>query len=508
VLVAALAAVVTDLLLQPRTGPGSNPIGQPAQVLTPAVSWLVNTPQPSADTAPIPLAEPCTAPAGWGVYEVRAGDTLFLLAQRFGADVPTLKRVNCLETATIFAGQALYVPWQEGLPTAEASNSDFPVVTPTASVAGGDGPIIPDHYLHILLLATDIRPEGRRRDGSWRTDSIIVLSVDLTDRSARLLHVPRDLWVSIPGGGQARLNTVEMTGEIQKPGSGPDLVKQTIYSNLGIPIHYYAQVDFATFPQIIDSLGGLDLDVACPVPEIGLTESGVMHMNGEQVLSYAQRRDTSSDFDRGIRQRQILMALKEQVLTPAIIPRIPQLWNAMSGSFKTDIPFDEVINLAYVGIQMDSADIVQRDIGGRHVRDWVAPDGQMVLLPRQDKIQGFLREVYAPLRTDRVRATGKARVQVVNSSQRRDADQLAAAALRRAGFKVAESVNSTNSQQVAKTQIIILKGDPIRGERLATELQIPLSALQDYTAVAEPPDFSNPVDIKVILGQDYDPCWR
>jgi len=360
---------------------------------------------------------------------------------------------------------------------------------------------IPGHYLNIVLLGSDRRP----RSTAWRTDSMIVVSVDTTNNVIRLLSIPRDLWVYIPGHGYNRINTADLWGEMAQPGTGPDRVKQTIHRNLGIPIHYYVRLDFQGFIKIIDTVGGIDVDVDCPLPDIDLSE-GMHHMTGEQALRYARSRQSTSDFDRGRRQRKVLMALWDQSLTLNIVPRLPELWWTMANAFQTDLSLEQVINLAYVGVQLEPQRILSQSIGPQQVQSWITPQGAAVLLPRHQEMRAMLERFYAAVDIAQLDTGHESRVRVLNGSQRRDAEQLAASALRWAGFQIV-GTGLADHQDYAQTQITVYRGGPAAAEQAARELRVS-SSIQDLTGLQEQPDPANPVDIQVVLGQDYNPCQR
>jgi LCP family protein required for cell wall assembly len=544
-LTAAAVAIGVDLWLSPEHGvpvTQSDRSSQPTAAASPSavpssivIAAVAATPTPG--TPP-----PCIVPHDWGIHVVQEGNTLFSLAQLYGTDVENLKRVNCLDDPTILVNQRLHVPGPLALPTfatptpvepsplsptntpqpelattatAGVPLEVFTIVVPTPDRSTRPRPAfrvsIPDRYLNILLLGSDKRPEesvyrrvGTRHSKLWRTDAIIIVSLDVEDNTLRMLNIPRDLWVDIPGHGYDRINSAELWGELAEEGGGPDLVKQTIYNNLGIPIHYYGQADFEGFIQVVDTLGGLDVAVDCALPARNL-EAGIHHMDGVEVLKYMTSRKDYSDFDRGRRQRRVLMALWDQALTPGIIPRLPELWVTMADNFQTDLPLDKVINLAYFGLQLKPRNIHQASINRKHVEDWIAPSGAMVLRPREDELREFLEEFYAPIDQAGQERVEKVRVQVLNGSQRSQVEELAADALRGKGFKVVDK-GQADRQDYAQTQIRVFKGDPAAGAWIAERLKVPLTAVLDLTTTPDPPDLSNPIDIKVVLGEDYDPC--
>ena len=533
--------IVVDLLLSPDSDDPASLRPSSDQVDTPSGLPIIATSSPAVTpTAGTPPA--CVAPADWGTHVVKRGETLFVLSQKYGTGVESLKHVNCVDGTTIFTGQVLYVPGPDAQPTfATPTPSELlapnstpiprPSATPEIAAATQGSPSIavptpdsftrqapafrvnlPNRYLNIVLLGTDMRPEHRigsipaRRRSTWRTDAIIIASLDVQDHSVRLLHIPRDLYVYVPDYGYGRINSADMWGEIEEPGSGTDWVKKTIYHNLGIPIHYYVKMDFEGFINIVDALGGVEIDLACPVPDLGL-EPGMHRLNGEQAFYYVESRLESTDFDRGRRQRKFLMAMWDQFLTSEVIPKLPELWAALSDNFETDLPLDQVISLAYVGLQVRPQNIHQAALAAPQTKDWTTPEGAMVLVAREDEMRDYLEELYAPVvKTPSVKVD-KVHIQVLNGSHRRSAEELAAAALSRKGIKVV-GTGQADRQEYAQTQIRVFRGDPAGGEWIAKRLGVPKTAVLDLTTAPDPPDRSNPVDIKVVVGADYDPCQR
>jgi LCP family protein required for cell wall assembly len=463
-------------------------------------------------------------PIDWGIHTVQPGNTILSLADRYGISVDALLRVNCLNTHTIFAGQRLYVPGQLASPTdlapigtplagsqssrtnvdeldisaIETAVAPLPTLTPKPALPVS----VPAHYLNIVLLGCDRRPGS----GAWRTDSIIIASVDTENSIVRLLSIPRDLWVYIPGHGYNRINTADLWGELAAKGTGPDWVKRTIHHNLGIPIHHYVRVDFKGFIEIIDAVGGIDVDVACPLSDINLS-AGLQHMGGKEALRFARSRYSTNDFDRGRRQRKILMALWDQALSMDLVLRLPQLWRTLADSFQTDLSLEQVLDLAYVATQLKPQHIFSRSIGPAQVQGWRTPQGAAVLLPRTERITTELESFFAPVDSRQVDRAAEVLVRILNGAQRLDADRLAASSLHWSGFKV-EAGGPADHQTYAQTQIAYFSGDADSAKQIARLLRVPITAIQDLSGIDFQPDPANPVDIQVILGYDYNPCQR
>lgn len=486
-LVVVVGLLAANLLLGPNAGELGRR-GDGGSISSLSVSTPPGRPAGSAATVAPVTPPPCVPPLDWVTHVVQEGDTLSSLADRYGADVETLRSVNCMQNDIIVLDRELYVPGPPDVRLITAEDA------PQAIAPGEFQVTIPSGYLHILLLGSD-RREG---DGAWRTDTMIVVSIDAERNIVRLLSIPRDLWVNIPGHGYDRINTADLWGEVQEPGSGPEVVKQVVYDNLGIPIHYYVRVDFKGFMEIIDAVGGVEVNVECPLTDIGM-EPGVRWMDGEDALLYARSRITTSDFDRSRRQRQLLMALWQQRLNRSLIPKIPALWDAMSGSIQTDLPLDRVVALAYMGLNLNPNQIFSQSIGPWQVESWLTPEGAEVLLPLPDKIQELLDGFYGPIDFEFLEALNQTTIRIQNGSWRAVAGDQAAAALVWLGVQIVDT-GPADSQDYAQTRVIVYDASPAVAETVAQALDLMPDAIEHQ------PDPSSAVDILIIVGADYDPC--
>ncbi len=217
----------------------------------------------------------------------------------------------------------------------------------------------PERTLNVLLLGSD-----RRSGIGFRTDTILIASVQPATGLVALISIPRDLYVYLPGYTISRINTAWIYGEtLGTPGGGPQLLFDTVRYNLGVPIDRYALVEMAGFQQIVDILGGVDVRVACDftdwrlrqpgLPQQALSSwalftmpRGVAHLDGDAALWYARSRSRSSDFDRARRQHDVLRALYRAALRPEVLTRIPELYRALGSAVKTNGDLDDVLSLA------------------------------------------------------------------------------------------------------------------------------------------------------------------
>ena len=253
-------------------------------------------------------------------------------------------------------------------PTATPAPTETPAPTDTPAPTATPAPTVVVKPKSIkdtenfLVLGMDQRPGER----GWRTDTIIVVAIDYEAKQVGLLSIPRDLWVNIPGYGMGRINQVDVQGEIQKyPGGGPALVQQVIQDELGIPTKKWVRLRLEALPELVDALGGVTVTLTCPLHELTPDPkapdsgryanfdlpAGKVEMDGATAAKFARYRYASNDFSRAARQQQLIWAIREKALETDIIPKIPELWKALSKTFKTDLSLLDVIRLATVRIR-------------------------------------------------------------------------------------------------------------------------------------------------------------
>jgi LCP family protein required for cell wall assembly len=260
--------------------------------------------------------------------------------------------------------------------------------------------------VNILIMGLDYR-DWEAGESAARTDSMMVLTLDPTTMKAGLLSIPRDLWVNVPGFDQNKINTAYFLGETNHlPGGGPALATKTVEEFLGIDIHYYAQIDFNTFVQFVDFMGGVKFDVTqqikleIPGGETVKLKPGRYNLSGSLALAYARNRYTGDgDFDRAQRQQQLLLAIREQLFRPDIQGRIlgnPQgVWDIFSEGIRTNIPFGDAFALGMMALELDREDIIQRVITPpEYVTYATSPDGLQVLKPITNKIRILRDEMF------------------------------------------------------------------------------------------------------------------
>jgi LCP family protein required for cell wall assembly len=418
--------------------------------------------------------------------------------------------------ATPTATQTPPVPTETQFPTVDPNiliNTVAP--QPTIDVSASDSQILNNgqETVNFLLIGSD-----KRSGTSFRTDTMVIAILRPNDGQVSLISIPRDLWVSIPGMQNNRINTAYQYGELNSyPGGGAGLLKDTIQYNLGIRIDHTAMVDFDGFRKIVDTLGGVDVPVACPYtdwhlidptlnPEIETNwslytvESGVIHMDGDLALWYARSRQRSSDFDRGRRQQEVLRALFSQALQTGTLTRIPDLYNNLKDSVITDLGLGDILQLSLYAPKMTSADIRSYYIRPPYVSSWITEQGAYVLLPNTDLLPQLLTEALSASTTTVQRQA--IAIDVMNGTSVYGYETLASTRLNYAGYET--HILPSDRQDYAYSVLI----DKSAAQDYSTSSHIlgVLGMLPGSLIPAPDPDSS--AQYLLILGYDYQPCFR
>jgi polyisoprenyl-teichoic acid--peptidoglycan teichoic acid transferase len=357
--------------------------------------------------------------------------------------------------------------------------------------------------LTILLLGIDQRPDEAARHEPSRTDTMILLTVDPAARRAALISIPRDLEVAIPGHGNDKINTAHFWGEVDHPGSGPQLAMRTVEQNFGIPIDYYARVDFLAFIRLIDAIGGIVVDPARPILDDAYpTETygvqriylpaGPQWLDGVHALQYARSRHSENDFARQSRQRDVILAAERKALRPAMVLKLPQLVGILQQSVGTDIPLTQIPALGGLARLIPAQNITSIGITYDMVVD-VNHDGSL-FLPNQPRIRALFDSVFtatAPTPTPIAPVT----VEVDNGTTREGLAAATADELKARGFTIAQVAQAATTTQ-QHTTIVDRSGNRQAGAAVAQVIGVPA------TVVTTAPHQPGAADVTVVLGYD------
>jgi LCP family protein required for cell wall assembly len=293
-----------------------------------------------------------------------------------------------------------------------AQNTDEQVVddpfvpesAPALDVPEWDG----SSRVNVLVMGIDFRDWSGWENEYFRTDTMLLLTIDPVTKTAGVLSIPRDLWAAIPGFSPQKINTAHYFGDLYKyPGGGPALAVKTVENVIGVPIDYYVRLDFYTFVEFIDLIGGVKVDVQerIELEVIGkaydtVLEPGRYTLNGELALAYARNRyNEGGDFGRARRQQQIIMGIRDRLLMPAVFTKLienaPELYTQFTKGILTNIPLSDAVALAALAVQVKTEDITMRVIGEEHIVYGASPDDLSILIPLPDKIRELRDEVFA-----------------------------------------------------------------------------------------------------------------
>jgi LCP family protein required for cell wall assembly len=407
-------------------------------------------------------------------------------------------------------------------------------------VTGITGVPLPDYEkkerVNILLLGIDKRPDEQYA----RTDTMILVTVDPENKTAGMVSIPRDLWVEIPGFNESRINTAHYLGDKNGyPGGGPALAMQTVQYHFGVPVHFFVKVDFEGFREIVDTLGGIEVDVPIiiddptfPDQNYGYDpfyiEAGQQHLDGATALKYARTRHApGSDFGRAARQQQVLLAIKDKALQLGILPKVPELWTTMAGTVETDLQLIDILELAELADKVTADKVEMVVLGEEYTAHHTTEKGAMVLIPLREKIQAVIDRMFAE-----VEVQGPSQAEIIAAQAAAQEVELQAQEQQRAELKAqlgAEGAkvviqNGTDKDGLDAETAIFLKeqGFDIAQFGPSDMRNYPRTVIVDYSGkeytlgtlvnffnvapenVRRSTNLKSDVDIRVIIGADFE----
>ena len=245
---------------------------------------------------------------------------------------------------------------------------------------------------NILVLGDD----SHHNYAIWRTDSIMVIAIDRENGQVGIISIPRDLYVDIPDYGMERINVADYIGEVREyPGGGPALASRVISETLGIPTQHYVRVHLGGLSTLVDALGGVTVDLDCPLYEyefhknkvtgeydrsLWTLPAGKVQLDGANAKKFATYRYATSDFSRSSRQQQLIWALRNRALEVNLIPKIPELWSALGELYSTDLTLVDVIRLAQFGMELDSSNVHSLSLNMEVLKNHVNEAGASLLI--------------------------------------------------------------------------------------------------------------------------------
>ncbi len=371
---------------------------------------------------------------------------------------------------------------------------------------------------NVLLLGVDKRSN---EEGGARSDTLIVLRVDPQEEWAAMLSIPRDSVVTIPNVNRTKINSAYTYGYMHAESlygagttpaeGGGALAAETVEGFLDIRIDYIAQIDFHGFEQVVDTLGGVTvnvrqplLDAEYPTEHFGYERiyipAGLQVLDGRTSLQYARSRHSGSDFDRSRRQQQVLRAILQEVQRRGFLDQVellPRIFEDLQENITTTLPVGKIevlYGLAQLAKQISPDHIVRLSINPNDVR--IVQESGSDIYWNQNDVDLLVEQLYAGPSVE----GEMARIQVQNGAGEAGLATRYTNALQQYGFFLGEASDAADIYQ--HTVVIDYTGMPQTRQRLAD-----LMGIEPQYVYAEPTSTSPPapygVDMLIILGSDY-----
>jgi polyisoprenyl-teichoic acid--peptidoglycan teichoic acid transferase len=249
------------------------------------------------------------------------------------------------------------------------------------------------HRINILVLGSDWRPNS-----GYRTDVILLVSLDKIHGNVSVVSFPRDLWVKLPGQGEERINTSMEYG-------GFPLTRDMFLENFGVKTDHFVITNFQGFVALVNYLGGLNVNVGrelydtCNLPQAVngycYVAPGTIPMDGLTTLWYVRSRGTTSDFDRARRSQEVLQAIVTKLVSIDAVTNASQIYSSLASAVETDLSLSDILNYLPLApkILAEPEKVRQYFIGAAETYGYVIPStGANVLLPNLDAIMSILNQ--------------------------------------------------------------------------------------------------------------------
>jgi polyisoprenyl-teichoic acid--peptidoglycan teichoic acid transferase len=374
--------------------------------------------------------------------------------------------------------------------------------------------------INILLLGLDYSPRrAAEEQGSPLSDTMILVTVDPLSRTIGAISIRRDLWVNIPGFDYNKINAAYKLGEdYNLPGGGAGLAMKTVESFLGVPVNFYARVEFDSFVRLIDEIQGVKVTITEPMTldwngsgEKFTLEPGEYVLPGNYALAYARTRDYGEgDIDRGNRQMEVIQAVRNRVLDfdmmPTLITNAPAIFKEIQAGVETNMSLNQAIQLALLMTQIPRENMKTYNIDFSMASPEIIPEGS-ILRPMPDKIRELRDLVFAqgsaaaapiamgngdPLAL--AKAEG-ARIAVLNGTGAGGLAETTGAYLTSQGLNVVNAASA--DENYTYTTIVVHNATPYTLAYLSAVMQVPNNRIYNRF------DPNGSADITVYLGSDW-----
>ena len=386
-------------------------------------------------------------------------------------------------------------------------------------------------YTNIVLLGDG----GHVRDGADLIDTIMVASIDYEKNAVTLFSIPRDYYVkNVDWPGKINELYRNHKNQIEDENELYELFQKVTGDITGLSIQYYLRVNFNAFVEIVDSLGGIAVDVKETIydpyypneTDNGYTifeiKKGLQEMDGETALKFVRSRKTTSDFDRAFRQQQVLEALREKALSLNILTKSGQLKNlydTVRANMNTNMSLREMIALAGFAKHFDRSHLVSKvihddpgqDGGFLYTPERELYNGQFVLIPFGDSLD--LIHKYSDLIFNKREALWDSpKIEILNATEIPGIARNSAYQLNRFGFNIVSIDNYYDEEgekkYIDKSVIFYYDWEEDKSHNVTPLYGAALNALEGFVRASSIPEsresFAPDADITIILGKDYE----
>lgn len=381
-------------------------------------------------------------------------------------------------------------------------------------------------YVNIILLGDG----GHNRAGADLMDTIIVASLDFKNKSISMLSVPRDYFVKSKKYGMLKINSFFVYNKNELGADKAyEIYPEVLGEMLNLDIKYYLRIDFNAFVEVVDSLGGITIDVKKEIydpfypnnADNGYTvfqiKPGVHIMDGETALKFARSRKTTSDFDRSARQQQILMAMREKALSGDVLSSpstIKKLYQSVSNNINTNMSVREMLSIAAFAKNFNKDHLISKIIhddysregGFLSVPDRTLYNEQYVLVPQNSMdIQRYANLIF----NKREIFTNPAKIEVLNASSKSGIANITEGYLHNFGFNVTKTGNYLDEMGKTKKidkSFISYNKEVTENGKTSTNFTSTVEALADFVQgniVTNNKKDANQADISIVLGADH-----
>jgi LCP family protein required for cell wall assembly len=340
----------------------------------------------------------------------------------------------------------------------------------------------------LLILGTDARPSELAAGDRGRTDTLVAYVADRDAGRNLMISIPRDLWVQTSGTTAGKINTAYRLG-------GASAARQAVTSSLGIPIDRHLVIGLQGVRDVVDALGGIDVDVESairddhyPTDDFGITvfeiSAGRHHLDGETALRYARTRYADDDLARIGRQQKVLTGIRNAASNPLNVWRLPGTLLALQRTTETDIGIRELATVAAAYVRSPGAP-------ERFTPDWnmvqpfMSPQGEDALRPQPAYRDALAALLIGP----------NTSIEVLNASGRDGTARRTADTLTARGFRV--SGVGTAERPQAGSMVQVRPGNRLAGQSLASLLGLGMDTVRDTG------DLPSNVTIRITLGSGY-----